>query len=193
MATYYKIVGVSEAAVDTFMFTNSPKWAIGISRITGANTSSPINASQDSTRAVSQALTVAPSITTTVANTLVLAFYTTITCPNDTLVGCASLVPPSNINSVTITGGNTPTVSHLKDSVNRANMADSSCLNKKIIYRIYQAVNACGTTRCIQKITVCDTIKPILVAVGRDTTVSCIALVPGTSNVTATDNCATPS
>jgi MSHA biogenesis protein MshQ len=76
MATYYKVAGASEPANYSFTLTNSPKWAIGISRITNAYTVSPVNASNGAGANNSSVNVDAPSVTTTRANTLVLAFYT---------------------------------------------------------------------------------------------------------------------
>jgi MSHA biogenesis protein MshQ len=56
--------------------TNSPKWSVGISRVTNAWTVNPINASNGATGNNSSVNVDAPSVTTTRTNTLVLAFYT---------------------------------------------------------------------------------------------------------------------
>lgn len=85
MATYYLLTGGAEPASYTFNLEDSEEWAIGITRISEFNTASPINASKSSKGgkagkggkgAKSSKGVVAPSVTTTVANTLVLAFYT---------------------------------------------------------------------------------------------------------------------
>ena len=74
LATSYKVAGASEPANYAFGLTGNPKWAIGISRISAINTSNPVDVSQGGTG--SSGDVDAPSVTTTVANTLVLAFYT---------------------------------------------------------------------------------------------------------------------
>jgi MSHA biogenesis protein MshQ len=74
MATYYKVAGGAEPANYTFTIANGSKWAIGISRITGADTSDPIDVHGGQTGSGSSVT--APSVTTTAANDLVLAFYT---------------------------------------------------------------------------------------------------------------------
>src|SRR5688572_6352565 len=74
MATYYKIAGGAEPTTYSFAMTNGPKWAIGNSRITGANTAIPINISGGAAGASGNPT--APSVTTTFGNTLVLAFFT---------------------------------------------------------------------------------------------------------------------
>ncbi|MCF8238667.1 MAG: T9SS type A sorting domain-containing protein [Saprospiraceae bacterium] len=74
MATYYKVAGISEPGTYSFTLSSGSKWAIGCSRISNVNTSSPINASAGVTgngTAVN-----APSITTSNGNTLVLCYYT---------------------------------------------------------------------------------------------------------------------
>jgi hypothetical protein len=76
MATYYKVAGASEPANYSFTLTNTPKWSIGISRITNAYTVNPINASNGAAGNNSSVNVDAPSVTTTRTNTLVLAFYT---------------------------------------------------------------------------------------------------------------------
>jgi hypothetical protein len=75
MATYYRLAGGSEPANYTFNIALGSKWSIGISRVTGANPNNPIDVSGGLTGASSTSVT-APSVTTSVANTLVLAFYT---------------------------------------------------------------------------------------------------------------------
>jgi MSHA biogenesis protein MshQ len=75
MGTYYKWAGASEPATYTFETSNSSKWAVGMSRISGAYTLSPIHASNGATGTSGTSVT-APSVTTTKLNTLVLAFYT---------------------------------------------------------------------------------------------------------------------
>ena len=75
MATYYKVAGNNEPAFYTFALSSGPKWSIGITRIEGADPNNPINAhggafghDDDDVKA--------PSITTSVYNALVMAFYT---------------------------------------------------------------------------------------------------------------------
>jgi hypothetical protein len=74
METYYKVATEDEPSSYTFRLTNSPKWAIGISRITGADTNDPIMVAQGASGG-QVANAVAPSITTDGCNTLVMAFY----------------------------------------------------------------------------------------------------------------------
>src|SRR5688572_3328177 len=75
MGTYYKWAGASEPATYDFETSNSSKWAAGMSRISGAHTLSPINASNGASGTSGTSVT-APTVTTTRPNTLVLAFYT---------------------------------------------------------------------------------------------------------------------
>jgi hypothetical protein len=74
LATYWKVATASEPATYVFGLTNSPKWSIGISRVIGADPVSPIDAKGKLAGNKSTTAT-APSITTTVCNTLVMAFY----------------------------------------------------------------------------------------------------------------------
>jgi len=73
MATFSKVAGASEVGPYIFTMNNTPKWAVGISRITGADAASPIMVSNGGTGDGSN--TTAPSVTTTADNALVLAFY----------------------------------------------------------------------------------------------------------------------
>jgi hypothetical protein len=75
MATYYKVAGSSEPSSYTFGLTNGPKWAIGISRIVGADPNNPIDA-VNSANGTKSATPTAPSINTTMCNDLVLTFFT---------------------------------------------------------------------------------------------------------------------
>lgn len=74
MATYFRIATSGEPA--SYAFRASGKWAVGISRVSGANQTSPIAVSNGNSSSNSSTSVVAPSVTTTAANQLVLAFYT---------------------------------------------------------------------------------------------------------------------
>ena len=80
MCTYYKKAGANEPSTYAFVLSSSPKWSIGISRIEGADTGNPDNPNPidiSSGDAGGQGiLAVAPSVTTSTCNTLVLTFYT---------------------------------------------------------------------------------------------------------------------
>ena len=73
MASYYKIAGSSEPNNYFFALKNGSKWAIGITRISGAATASPAEASAGSTG--EGANVTAPSITTLGDNRLLLCLY----------------------------------------------------------------------------------------------------------------------
>lgn len=76
MQTYYRVADGTEGASFSFTLNNGPKWSAGISRISGANITTPIDASAGTTGGGNAGInTIAPSITTTTPNTLVLAFY----------------------------------------------------------------------------------------------------------------------
>ncbi|REK35238.1 MAG: T9SS C-terminal target domain-containing protein [Bacteroidetes bacterium] len=74
MAIYYKVAGGSEPENYSFGLTNGAKWAIACSRISNASLSTPVNAVGAQTGYGSSVN--APSLNTTVNNTLVLCFYT---------------------------------------------------------------------------------------------------------------------
>lgn len=74
MATYFRIATSSEPA--SYAFRASGKWAVGISRISGADSNSPIAVSVGNSSGTSSNSVSAPSVTTTSPNQLVLAFYT---------------------------------------------------------------------------------------------------------------------
>jgi hypothetical protein len=75
MATYYKVTGENEPSNYTFLLSSSPKWSIGISRIVGADGNNPIDAHNGASGGQSYSA-VAPSITTSACNTLVMTFFT---------------------------------------------------------------------------------------------------------------------
>jgi hypothetical protein len=74
LATYWKVATANEPPTYVFGLTNSPKWSIGISRIVGADAVNPVDAKGKLAGSKSTTAT-APSITTTVCNTLVMAYY----------------------------------------------------------------------------------------------------------------------
>ncbi|MEP7321531.1 MAG: hypothetical protein ABI761_06415 [Saprospiraceae bacterium] len=113
-----------------------------------------------------------------------------IVCPNDTIVDCTALVPLLNVNLVRGTDNcfGTVLIDFVKDSVSAI---DSVCINQKVIYRKYLGVDDCmNSNTCTQKITVRDTINPVLTC-PKDTLVTCTALIPApdASLVTGIDNC----
>jgi RHS repeat-associated protein len=72
-ATYRKTAGASEPATYAFALTNSPKWSIGACAVAGADATAPVDVQADASGANGNPS--APSLTTTGANRLVLAFY----------------------------------------------------------------------------------------------------------------------
>ena len=74
LATYYRVAGASEAA--SYTWGSSSRWTIGIIRISGANTTTPIQVSAANSSGTASTSVGAPAVTTTAANSLVLAFYT---------------------------------------------------------------------------------------------------------------------
>jgi len=101
-----------------------------------------------------------------------------IICLLDTVITSTNLLPPID----TCQGMGAINV-HLsaRDSVSAA---DSTCLDQKIIYRIYEALDG---SRCIQKITVRDTVPPALIC-ANDTTVDCVPPPQILGFISGTDN-----
>jgi len=78
MATYYRLATSADAAVSayTFSVTNTPKWSVGMVRITGFSPQNPIGSANGQSSASSSTSVTAPSVSSVPANALVLAFYT---------------------------------------------------------------------------------------------------------------------
>jgi hypothetical protein len=78
MVTFYKIATANEPSTYGFRISQSPKWTMGISRISGADVNhkdGPIVTDSGASGASAMVAT-APSLTTAECNTLVLAFFT---------------------------------------------------------------------------------------------------------------------
>jgi hypothetical protein len=78
MVTFYKIATANEPTTYGFRISQSPKWTMGISRISGADVThkdGPIVIDSGASGASGMVAT-APSLTTAECNTLVLAFFT---------------------------------------------------------------------------------------------------------------------
>jgi hypothetical protein len=75
VVTYYKFATAFETQTYAFNLSASPKWAMGITRISGADPGSPIAAAAGNSgpRSIN---VVAPSVQTTGCNSLVMNFYT---------------------------------------------------------------------------------------------------------------------
>lgn len=109
-----------------------------------------------------------------------------ITCPAGLSVECMSEIPVVDIATVTASDncGATPTISLQKDSI-----VNQSCVNKKDIYRLYQAVDSCfNLVRCLQIIHVNDTTPPTLIGESNSVTLDCNVSFE-VEIPTATDNC----
>ncbi len=78
MASYYRIATSADVAASNFSFTvtNTPKWSVGLVRITGYNTSNPISASGGQSSGTSGTSVASPSVIGAAANGLGIAFYT---------------------------------------------------------------------------------------------------------------------
>jgi hypothetical protein len=76
-ASYYKIATAADVTASNIAFsvTAAPTWVIGVSRITAFDATNPINVSDGAISDAASTNVVAPSITTTEGNTLLLAFY----------------------------------------------------------------------------------------------------------------------
>lgn len=111
-----------------------------------------------------------------------------LTCPGPVTVECDSQIPVPDTSSFTAVDpcdGSLNTL-FVKDSV-----TNQQCINQKIIYRIYSAIDACNNfSRCIQIITVDDQTPPSLTC-PPDTTITCLAGLPApdTGRVIVSDHC----
>jgi len=110
-------------------------------------------------------------------------------CPDSIRVACDSEIPvpdpQTEVTAIDMCDGLIDAV-FIRDSIE-----NEACDHQKIIYRIYAAADLCGnTSRCIQVITVRDTLPPVMTCPA-DTLVSCMAEVPqaDTAMVSATDQC----
>ncbi len=110
-------------------------------------------------------------------------------CPDSLKLSCESEIPtPDPIGAVIATDycDGVLNAVFIKDSIE-----NEACNHQKIIYRIYGAADLCGnSSRCIQVISVRDTLPPVITCPS-DTTVSCMGEVPepDTAFVSAADNC----
>ncbi len=73
-AAYYKVAGASETATYTFTVASSTRWSIGISAYRGVDTANPIDTDAAQANA-SSTNAVAPSVTTTSANTMLVGIF----------------------------------------------------------------------------------------------------------------------
>jgi uncharacterized repeat protein (TIGR01451 family) len=112
----------------------------------------------------------------------------TITCPANTTVNCASLVPvpsPGTISASDNCNG-IPVVTFVNDVT-----TNQTCVNRYTITRTYRATDECGnSSTCSHTITVNDQTPPTITCPA-PVTVSCANMVPAPSpgNVSASDNC----
>jgi hypothetical protein len=77
ICVFWKIATAADAAASSFTVTfgASGKHSVGLTRITGHNPTAPIVASASSQQPAASNLVIAPSVTTTAANQLVLGFH----------------------------------------------------------------------------------------------------------------------
>jgi len=122
-----------------------------------------------------------------------------ITCPADTTVQCASLVPAAAVDlaSFIVAGGVTSdncgvvaTVIHVSDVI-----SNQTCVNRYTVARTYRATDDCGNSaECVQTITVNDTTGPLITSCPSNIMVhaaagSCDSAPVTYPAATATDNC----
>ena len=122
-----------------------------------------------------------------------------IECPEPITVQCADEVPAVDVTLIEATGNCGPmTVTHGGDVI-----SNQTCDNSLTITRTYVIADTCGTTSCIQIITVRDTTPPELVFtnpalghIGDTLRVQCFGQDPlwdiptyGVESILATDNC----
>lgn len=72
---FWLLAGESEPSSYTFTSTISSNWSGGILRISGADTSDPVNASDVTVNASNTSTHTCPAVTTTVADTLILRVF----------------------------------------------------------------------------------------------------------------------
>ncbi|MGB4846546.1 MAG: hypothetical protein WBP41_01440, partial [Saprospiraceae bacterium] len=111
-----------------------------------------------------------------------------ITCPVNTTVQCASLVPIPNPGLVIATDNcnGLATVTFVDDVISA-----QTCINRYNVTRTYRAIDECGNSAtCSQTITVFDNTAPFIMCPG-NITVQCASQVPlpNPTLVTASDNC----
>ncbi|HZV68023.1 MAG TPA: hypothetical protein VFG10_00685, partial [Saprospiraceae bacterium] len=111
-----------------------------------------------------------------------------ISCPGNTTVQCASLVPAPNPATVIASDNcnGVATVTFVSDVIN-----NQTCVNRFNIIRTYRAVDECGNSAsCSQTITIFDNTSPSITC-PVNVTVQCASLVPAPNpaSVIASDNC----
>jgi len=114
-----------------------------------------------------------------------------ILCPGDVTVQCHNLIPVVDIATVGASDncGEPSTIVHLGDVV-----SDSTCFNRLVVTRTYEAIDACGnTSTCNQVITVFDDTPPNITC-PLDVTVQCASNVPAPNPnlVIVRENCTGP-
>jgi hypothetical protein len=107
-------------------------------------------------------------------------------CPADLTLECDQAVPDPATPTATDECDDTPIV-----TLSETESLDECDLGT--ITRTWTASDDCGNeSSCSQVITIVDTTPPVLSGVPADATVECDA-IPDPANVTATDNCSTPT
>ncbi|MEO6130376.1 MAG: hypothetical protein ABIQ02_00915, partial [Saprospiraceae bacterium] len=112
----------------------------------------------------------------------------TISCPANTTVQCASLVPAPNPASVTASDNcnGAASVAFVNDVI-----VNQTCTNRFNVIRTYMATDACGNSAtCFQTIFVFDNTPPAI-SCPANTTVQCASQVsaPNPASVSSSDNC----
>ncbi|HMD01142.1 MAG TPA: hypothetical protein VKH37_13360, partial [Ferruginibacter sp.] len=110
-----------------------------------------------------------------------------INCPADITVQCGSEIPAHNFSGGSASDNcGTVTVTWLGDVI-----SNSTCPNRYIVHRSYQATDACGnSTNCVQTITVNDTTPPTI-SCPPPVTVQCGTALPAHdfAGGSVSDNC----
>jgi uncharacterized repeat protein (TIGR01451 family) len=113
-----------------------------------------------------------------------------ITCPPNTTVSCANLVPAPTPGTITTSDNcSTVTVAHVSDVT-----INQTCVNRYTINRTYRATDACGNSAtCAHQIEVNDQTPPSITC-PMNVTVSCISNIPAINinSVITSDNCGGP-
>ncbi|MBK7342568.1 MAG: hypothetical protein IPJ06_05335 [Saprospiraceae bacterium] len=104
--------------------------------------------------------------------------------PSDLTVECSAVPPVANVTATDNCDVNvTVTYNEVK--------TNGTCTDSYVLTRTWVAIDNCDNANThVQKVTVRDTTKPVLVGVPADVTAECGAInIPTVPTVTATDNC----
>ncbi len=138
-------------------------------------------------RGLSTAGAISISANLVTLSTLCDSMPSSITCPADVTVSCASEVPPANTGVSTTTDNCGETVTITSEDI----VTNMTCANRFTVTRTYSATDSCGNSAtCTQTISVFDDTSPVITCPA-SLTIECTAstLPANTGTASATDNC----